>query len=314
MSVETLDRVAAPNVARLIDALLTAWPEHRRFLEQSFEHRDEALMAMSERNAQAILRIVGGEQALPAICADYHFMCDRFLEEELYFRRNDCYRLSRFEDALAQVYSNSAFMSRYMNFVLLTHIMWDNHARALEHYESVYLASLPPNARHLEIGPGHGLLLHQASRAPAVGSATGWDVSATSIEHARRCLAAMGPQPRPVELVRQDLLDARPDGQRFDSIVISEVLEHLEDPRGALQAVAQHHAAPGARLWVNVPINSPAPDHLYLLRTPEEAVDLVRSAGFEPFDTAFLPMTGASLERARKRALTISAVIAARLV
>ena len=227
------------------------------------------------------MRIIGGPEALPEICADYHFLCDRFLEEELYFRRNGSYRLSRFEDALAEVYANSAGHGAL-------HELRAAHPRhvgqscpgALSHFESVYLPSLPPNARHLEIGPGHGLLLHLASQAPAVASATGWDVSETSIDHARRCLAAMGGS-RPVDLVRQDLLDARPGGQRFDSIVLSEVLEHLEDPRGALQAVAEHHASPGARLWVNVPVNSPAPDHIYLLRTPEAAVELVRSAGFE---------------------------------
>jgi hypothetical protein len=67
------------------------------------------------------------------------------------------------------------------------------------------------------------------------------------------------------------------------------------------------------RLCFLVADNCGGPDHLYLLRTPEEAVDLVREAGFEPLDTAFFPMTGASLERARKHALTISAVISARL-
>jgi hypothetical protein len=71
---------------------------------------------------------------------------------------------------------------------------------------------------------------------------------------------------------------------------------------------------PGAALWIHVPVNSPAPDHIYLLRTPEDAVELVRRAGFEPVDTAFYPMTGQSLERARKHAFTISVVIAARRV
>ncbi|HWF76872.1 MAG TPA: class I SAM-dependent methyltransferase [Caulobacteraceae bacterium] len=302
---------AHPNVARLAGAVLEAWPDHARFLEQSFAGRDGALMASSERAAATILRIIGGPAALPEFCADYRFLCDCLLEEELHFRRTGAYRLSRFDDAVAEVYSNRAFMRRYMNFLLLSHVVWDNHARALAHFETAYLPSLPHGARHLEIGPGHGLLLHLACAAPAVAGATAWDVSQTSIDFARQCLTAAGGADR-AELVLQDLFDAPASDARFDSVVMAEVLEHLEDPLAALESVARH-MAPGGRLWIHVPINSPAPDHLYLLRTPEEAVELVRAAGFEPLDTAFFPMTGATLERARKRALTISAVIDARL-
>jgi SAM-dependent methyltransferase len=300
-----------PGVGRLTDGVLRAWPDHARFLEQSFARRDGDLMASAERHAQTVLRIVGGEAALPEFCADYRFLCDCLMEEELHFRRNGTYRLSRFEDAVAQVYSNRAFMRRYMNFLLLSHVVWENHARALAHFEASYLPSLPDGARHLEIGPGHGLLLHLACEAPAVAAATAWDVSQTSLDFTRQCLAAAGGA-RPADLVLQDLFEAPLGEARFDSVVMAEVLEHLEAPLAALKSVARH-MAPGGRLWIHVRFTRPAPDHLYLLRTPEEAVDLVRDAGFEPLDTAFFPMTGASLERARKHALTISAVISARL-
>jgi SAM-dependent methyltransferase len=302
---------AFPNVRRLAEGVLQAWPDHARFLEQSFARRNGELMASSERHAQTILRIVGGEAALPEFCADYRFLCDCLMEEELHFRRSGTYRLSRFEDAVAQVYSNRAFMHRYMNFLLLSHVVWDNHARALAHFEASYLPSLPDGSRHLEIGPGHGLLLHLACASPAVATATAWDVSQTSLDFTRECLVAAGGV-RPADLVLQDLFEAPLGEARFDSVVMAEVLEHLEDPLAALKSVARH-MAPGGRLWIHVPINSPAPDHLYLLRTPEEAVDLIRDGGFEPLGTAFFPMTGVSLERARKHALTISAVISARL-
>jgi 2-polyprenyl-3-methyl-5-hydroxy-6-metoxy-1,4-benzoquinol methylase len=181
----------------------------------------------------------------------------------------------------------------------------------MAHFEEHYLARLPSRTAHLEIGPGHGLLLNFAAATPAIESLTGWDVSATSIEQTKACLAAMG-ESRPVDLVLQDMFDAPEKPRAFGSVVMAEVLEHLEDPVAALRAVARH-MRPNGHMWINVPINSPAPDHLYLLRTPEEAVDLVRAGGFEPVDCAFYPMTGQSLERARKLQLTISAAIAARL-
>jgi 2-polyprenyl-3-methyl-5-hydroxy-6-metoxy-1,4-benzoquinol methylase len=309
-----IDQVQFPHLARIAAELVAVWPEHERYLEQSFAGRDGALLRSSNHRAEIILRIVGATYGLDRYCRDYRFMCDKFLEEEVYFRRHGRYRLSRFEDALAEVYSNRELMDRYLNFILLTHVLWDNHARAMAHFESQYLSSLPAGTDHLEIGPGHGLLLHFASLAPAVASITGWDVSQTSIDRARHCLAALG-EKRPVDLVLRDLFaapDAADGRRRFGSVVLSEVLEHLENPVAALKGVARH-MKPGAFLWIHVPINSPAPDHIYLLRTPEEAVELARSGGFVPTDWAFYPMTGQTLERARKRSLTISAVVTARL-
>jgi 2-polyprenyl-3-methyl-5-hydroxy-6-metoxy-1,4-benzoquinol methylase len=296
-----------PNTARIVGALADARPDHARFLRQSFTARDAGLMAATERNATAILRIIG-EGRLPAYCDDYHFMCDQFMEEEIFFRRNDRYRLDRFEDALAQVYANAPYMTRYQHFIILTHVAWENHARALWHFEQRYLPGLRPGSEHVEIGPGHGLLMHLASISPGVSSVTGWDVSQASIDQAGASLAALGDTNRATLAVRD--LFAEDDGQRFDSATLSEILEHLEDPVAALKATARR-LRPGGRLWINVPVNSPAPDHIYLYRTPEEVVVAVEDAGLKPLDTAFYPMTGQSLERAKKLKLTVTAVVTA---
>jgi 2-polyprenyl-3-methyl-5-hydroxy-6-metoxy-1,4-benzoquinol methylase len=302
-----------PRTAAIVEALLGVWPEHARFLEQSFASRDAPLMAATERHADAIVAIVGDGARLVSFCEDYRFLCDRLMEEEIFFRRHDRYRLQRFEDALTEVYSNGPFMARYMNFLLLSHVVWANHARAMAHFDDRYLRGLPPGADHLEIGPGHGLLLHLAAGAPNVASVTGWDISDTSIAQAAACLSALGDAGR-VTLAKRDLFDTDDDAdpRRFDSAALSEILEHLEDPVAALRATARR-LRPGGRLWINVPVNSPAPDHIYLFRTPEEVVSVVEAAGFTPLETAFFPMTGQTLERARKRLLTISVVVTAEL-
>jgi 2-polyprenyl-3-methyl-5-hydroxy-6-metoxy-1,4-benzoquinol methylase len=309
-----IDQTLYPHLKEIADAVVTCMPGHQRFLGQSFAARDDDLMRQTEQHATIIHRIIGSPADLARYALDYRFLCETVLEEEIFFRREGRYRLSKFEDAYREVYANRQFMDRYMNFLLLSHVLWENHARAMSHFEQRYLPSLPAGTRHLEIGPGHGLLLHFASRAAKISSVTGWDVSATSIDQARHCLKIMG-ETRNIELTLQDLFAAPTESgekQKFGSVVMAEVLEHLEDPVAAMRAVARH-MAPGGMLWIHVPINSPAPDHLYLLRTPEEAVELVKAGGFEPVDTAFYPMSGQTLERARKRTLTISAVISARL-
>ena len=306
-----IDASKYPNCSAIIGALLHVWPDHERFLRHSFAGRDDALMVFAEKRASDIVRIAQTSDLLSKFCEDYKFLCGKVLDEEYFFRHHDRYRLSTFAEAMEQVYSDRVFMDRYMNFLLLTHVLWDNHCRALRFFEVRYLPLLPQHALHLEIGPGHGLLLYLASQSPQISSLTGWDVSHTSIGQTERCLGVLAPR-RSVSLVLQDLFEApRDDNRRFDSVVMAEVLEHLEDPGAALQSVRRHMRQNGL-IWIHVPINSPAPDHIHLLRTPEEAIDLVEKGGFQVVDHEFFPMSGATLERARKRKLTISAVITAR--
>jgi 2-polyprenyl-3-methyl-5-hydroxy-6-metoxy-1,4-benzoquinol methylase len=296
----------------ILDTLRKAWPEHLPFVEKSFASRSPELLQSTEVWADRILRIVSStSQSLEKFCDDYRFLCGKVLEEEIHFRRNGTYRLKKFEDAYKEVYSDHVFMDRYMNFLLLSHVLWDNHANAMHDFETKYLASLPPGSRHLEIGPGHGLLLYCAAESANVAELVGWDVSPTSIEQTKLCMQALK-TPRAAKLVLQNLFEAPQSAMRYDSVVLAEVLEHLEDPVSALKSVARH-MAPQASLWIHVPINSPAPDHLYLLKTPEEAVDLVSAGGFTVTQSAFYPMSGSTLEKAKKHQLTISAVITARL-
>jgi ubiquinone/menaquinone biosynthesis C-methylase UbiE len=98
---------------------------------------------------------------------------------------------------------------------------------------------------------------------------------------------------------------------QFDAIVMSEVLEHLENPQQALK-VLFGLAKPGGLLWLNVPVNSPAPDHIFLLRRPQEARDLVSSVGFQIVETGEFPMNDVEISRAIEKKLTISCAVIAR--
>lgn len=295
--------VNAPALARLRSTVLAAWPEHERFLARRFTGEEPAF---TEQLAELVLALA---EPPARFAADYRFLCELVLEEELHFRRTGRYRLSTFEEARAKVYDDRELMTRYMNGLLLTQVLWKNHADAIHAYVERFLRENPHGYRHLEIGPGHGLLLHFAASDPFAGSVTGWDLSDASVAATSRALGILG-SGRSVRLERRDLYAPIRDDERFDSIVLSEVCEHLEDPMAALERVARL-LAPGGRVFVNVPVNSPAPDHLYLLRSPEEAIALVERSGFHVTSASFFPATGATLERARKAELTISCAITA---
>ncbi len=309
-----VDPVKSPRLAELETHLLNRWPEHAAYLCKSLEGRDETVMTVCEQLAEAVLTLgehmVGGVDEL---IDDYRYLCETIvLPEELYFRRHGAYRLSKFEDAERECYANATYMNRYMNGLLVSNVVWSNHAHAFSSYVRDYLPRLGPDAAHLEIGPGHGLFLLFAARCTGVGKVEGWDISPTSINNTRAALSALGVD-RPVSLRLENLFDAAAAGVEgnFDSIVMSEILEHLEDPVSALRAVSRH-IKPGGLVWINVPANSPAPDHIFLVNGLDHACALAEQAGLEIVASSAFPMSGVTLEKAIKRKMAVSCVVTAR--
>lgn len=305
-----------PNLANLVTEALAVWPEHERYLQNSLEPREQGFLSFSEKLAGMVGRLATTvDGGIGALADDYRFLCEEiYLPEEFHFRRHGAYRLTSFEEALSTVYNNAPFMARYMNGLLVSDVLWINHCQGLQHFAEVYLNSLPAKTQLLEIGPGHGLLLQLASQNPRIGALTAYDVSQKSVDMAGKALKALGAA-QPVRFELKDILDdsimETDAGGQFDAIVFSEVLEHLDRPEQALRALL-HLCKPGGRIWINVPANSPAPDHLYLVRDPKQAEDLVRKAGFEVVDTAHFPMTGMTMEWAIKQKFTISCIIVGR--
>ena len=309
-----IEIVRYPNLKEVVDSVVRVWPEHESYASKSFAGRSPEVLKTSDTIAGLIKALAkhapGG---LERLCSDYQFMCEKLiLPEELYFRRHGKYRLTTQAEAQREVYANAPYMQRYVNGIVISHVMWSNHSQAFDSYVSRYLQLLPPNSDHLEIGPGHGLLLYFAAASSRIGSVTGWDVSPTSIESTKSTLSALGVT-RSVNLVLQNLFDEPTDvtAKRYDSIVLSEVLEHVEDPVAALRAI-KGWLKPGGRVWVNVPANSPAPDHLFLVTSLEHACKLVAEAGLEIEHSIAFPMTGTTLDKATRRKLTISCIVTGR--
>ncbi len=308
----SLDRY--PNLKQLSDIQLSVWPEHLKYLRKSFDGHNERILSVLDEMAALAIRLGEGHLGgLSKMCEDYRYVCEKMiLEEELFFRRHGTYRLSTFEEAYHEVYSKSDLMARYMNGLLLSGIFWANHARAHTYYIDDFLPHNKPGYRHLEVGCGHGLLVYFAAKDPKCQSITGWDISLASLAATKKCLDIIGVD-REIELKQQNVFEAAQCDEQFDSIVISEVLEHTEDPEAGLRAL-YHVLKPGGRIWINLPLNSPAPDHIFLLKKPEEVISMIESAGFEILDHRLFPLTGYTEEQAKRHDLTINvAVIATRI-
>jgi 2-polyprenyl-3-methyl-5-hydroxy-6-metoxy-1,4-benzoquinol methylase len=311
------DRPFGRETTAIVDAVLDLWPEHAKFLRASFEERSQDLLETTEMIATLVGKIATQrKEQLANYAADYRYLCEKIVyPEELFFRREGRYRLSTFAEAAEQVYNDASMMSRYMNCLLVSDALWLNHASAMNDFARAYLPESKVGGRHLEIGPGHGMLLHLAIEFGRFDRMSAWDVSATSIDHTREVLAALGQAER-VDLHLRNLYSGeavRSHLGRFDTIVLSEVLEHLEQPHTAIEIIREL-LAPGGTVWINVPTNGPAPDHLFLLRSPQELEHLVIASGLHVARKAAFPVTGSSLERAIRQELPISCIVVGKKV
>jgi 2-polyprenyl-3-methyl-5-hydroxy-6-metoxy-1,4-benzoquinol methylase len=300
--------VAYPNLRFLATRQITMTPDLEASLTRRLTSASPEHLAVLERQAERIQKLVGVK--LDQFCSDYQWICEAMMREELDFRRSGNYRYSTFQQAYDEVYSDSEFMRHYMNGLLMTQLWWSNHTETFDFFERAYLPRLPDKYRHLEIGTGHGLYLCPPAFDAKCESLEGWDISAASIEATRECLGSMDVG-RPVNLIIQDLfaVDASKTGT-FDSIVFSEVLEHLDKPGEALNNISSLMSNDGL-LFLNIPINSPAPDHIFLLRSPEEVIEFVEAHGLVVIDSLFAPQTGMTLGDARAKGKTISVALIA---
>jgi 2-polyprenyl-3-methyl-5-hydroxy-6-metoxy-1,4-benzoquinol methylase len=297
---------AGPAHKVILDAVLERWPEHESALERGLPENAE-VAETTELVSQLLSAFVGND--LDRFVHGYRWMCEMVLEEEFEFRRTGAYRYSRFADALEKVYSAPEVMGPYMDGLLLSQVLWSNHQTVLDFYRRCFVPQVA-RGRHLEVGPGHGLLLWMALQGrPA--AATAWDVSRTSLERALHTIEQLGrPAEVAIALVEQDLYGSDATG-RFDSVVISEVLEHVERPLEALQRLRERMPVGGC-IFVNAPVNSPALDHIFLFRTPEELATIVEQAGFQVTHSVFAPASGLTERRARKMGFAISTAIIGR--
>jgi len=297
----------SPALETVYNAQLRETPEYKSSLDKRLADCDAGEMEMVNHLAEMIIRLTGDD--LPQFCRDYKWICDVVLEEEMHFRRNGEYRLKTFDEANAEVYSVPEKMTPYMNGLLMTQLWWANHTESIAFLKDRFLPSMPDKYDVLEVGPGHGLLLSYPALDPRCNHLEAWDLSDASLAATQLSLNNIGVT-KDVTLRFQDLYEADPKARTFDGIIFSEVLEHLEEPAQALLKL-KSVLKPGGRIYIHIPINSPAPDHIFNLDNPDDVVAFIEKSGLKVIDKEFVPMNGYTQEQAIRMKLTISCLIIA---
>lgn len=274
---------------------------HRPFLDQALAD----LTAEETADLNRYLAHLAAEGLDAARLADcYLTIVQDTLREQIHFRRHKQYRHSTYAEVAASVYQHPDYMTRYMVGLGLTNYVWPNHVAMRRHVEERMPAGSGGN--YLEVGPGHGLSFLQALRAGGHAKLIGVDISKTSLVLTRALLRSyLGSVPDSVTLLERDFLVDEIPGAPFDTIVMGEVLEHLERPLQCMQRIA---ALAQPRSWIHITtcINSPAIDHIYLFRDDAEVERLFTEAGLVVEDRLLRGHVGTTLEQSRERRLPIN--------
>lgn len=291
----------------LFETAVELWPEHEPYLRKSLSGHSEGELQRLDRLSSHILSLA--DRKLPQFIESYKWVCGLINEEQINFMRTGKYRRTTFVEAAADVYSDKTFMQKYMEGLLISQIFWENHAKSYLFHDA-FIQGLARGFRYLEIGPGHGLYLATAALNDNCAEVEAWDISDESLLQTAASTRRLGID-KPVRLIKRDVFSAEMRKQEepsFDVVVISEVLEHLEQPAHVLKTL-RSFLAPGGRILVNFPINSPAPDHIFLLESLEAVEELVKGAGFHIEASQTFPATGYSLKRAMATRTTVSCLV-----
>ncbi|MBJ18191.1 MAG: hypothetical protein CL933_02090 [Deltaproteobacteria bacterium] len=229
------------------------------------------------------------------------------LREQMFFQRHKRYRYSTFAEVADAVYFDDAYMRKYMHGLAITAWLWPNH-REMHRY---FANSIPTDreGRYLEIGPGHGVYMSTAMNRSRYGFFEGVDLSPTSVEMTTALLQSRDvPDDVRYEIYCCDMLEGDLRHDRYDAIVMGEVLEHVEEPLLFLERIGRL-AADDAFIFVTTPINAPAIDHIQLFRSPEVLENLVARAGLSVRESRLIPYPGQTTEESLEQRLPINVAL-----
>jgi 2-polyprenyl-3-methyl-5-hydroxy-6-metoxy-1,4-benzoquinol methylase len=145
-----------------------------------------------------------------------------------------------------------------------------------------------------------------AMRTTSYDTFEGVDISPTSVEMTRALIESghFG-QYAGYSVTLLDVVSEQPARQRYQAIVMGEVLEHVEDPLALMRRICEL-ADGSAFIYVTTAINAPAIDHIYLFDSIDSVLDLVRRSGLVAREQLALAHAGLSVETALRDRMPIN--------
>lgn len=268
--------MTATYLNKILDYIDEQNPMHYKKLKKNIAFDNEEYVARAEAffsNYEQLLHKEGKD--LPFALDCYLRVCEDVIDEQLRFVETGKYSCTSFDEVNKRVYGNPEVMSYYMHGLLVTQYLWAHHYDILQFFFKNFSAFTADIKNVLEVGGGHGLFTNEVINQLSEGyTYTMVDISETSIEMSKEFVKSGH-----VDYILQDVYQFESE-QKFDFIIMGEVLEHLEDPLGIMKKL-HSLGTDNATAFITAPCNSPAIDHIYLFRNPNEIIQLFNEAGWE---------------------------------
>ncbi len=288
------------NVKELIELIGKQNVFQKKYLQKMLHEE------LKDREITELSTLIGyflESRSLEDIASAYLLFVEDTLQETKYFIENGCYRYSTFKEVAEKVYYENIYMEQYMLGLQISGYIWKNHL--LIHRWFKNKVETFTGEKYLEIGPGHGQYFLEAVNLQKFQYYTGIEVSEKSKKLTLDwCERHRKKGRKNYELIVADFLQY-PFIKKFDGVCMSEVLEHLEEPEKYLNKIYEV-TNEGADIYISVPVNAPAVDHIYLFHNIEEVFDLVRRAGFLIKDSFCVTGNDISYEKAVKKKSAIN--------
>jgi len=274
-------------------------------LQGSFINNSVSALSIDEESLfQAYLNYCESMSLTAGFLAEaYNLIVNDTFREQVYFKRHGRYRYSNYEDVAASVYHSPEYMKKYMQGLALSTFLWPNH---LAMYR-FFIETLPKkkDGNYLEIGPGHGFHFMEAMKHTQYSFFQGVDISATSVEMTKSILSSGAFSSfTDYAITKADFFEWQ-TSEKFDCLVMAEVLEHVEQPGDFLRQLYRL-ANDDAHVFITTCINAPAIDHIYLYPDMDSLRQQVNDSGFCIAKELVVPYTGQTLEQTVAEKLPIN--------
>jgi 2-polyprenyl-3-methyl-5-hydroxy-6-metoxy-1,4-benzoquinol methylase len=240
---------------------------------------------------------------IPFLVNSYNLFISDTMKEQFYFKRHGKYRYNKLDDVLTKVYLNEPYMEKYMAGLIMSNFIWPNHV----HIRRWFFEKFPRNKKgiHLEVGPGHGYYFIESMKIGAFDAYHAIDISPKSLSFVDNLIKSnfYGTFAN-YKLMNGDFLK-EPASEKYDSLVMGEVIEHVERPLDFLKR-ARSLIIDNGFIFLTTAINAPEIDHIYLFDTLESVTSMIEQAGLKIKDTLVLPYHGTNIERSVKEKLPIN--------
>jgi len=273
--IESKDPMHAKKIRRDLKNLGTEYfPKANRFLIKF----DQFLQGMDKN-------LDYGIECYLKMIADFRYEHLRFFETGHYSSKS-------FEEVNQRVYNNTEIMEYYMIGQLLSRFLMPHHYNTFAFFARELNKYGQNSSRYLEVGGGHGLFISEAMNVLGDGVAFDLlDISPSSIELSKKFIGS-----KKIHYITCDILAYDPE-YRYNFITMGEVLEHVEQPELLLDKLLDLLEDEGT-VYVTVPANAAAIDHIFLFRNAEEIRDMLKEAGFAIMDETSTYSENLSQEKA----------------